>query len=118
MIQSIRIAVLLGFAVAFVGGCERDAATGEDAGRQAGPEATAAAGAPPAPEPNPSHVRRFRKSAFAGDGRETGTQTFIDEELQRAMGRSSRAVSLVMTGCRVRQTGSRRGLPRRGYAWA
>ena len=50
MIQSIRIAVLLWFAVAFVGGCERDAATGEDAGREVGSAATAAAGAPPAPE--------------------------------------------------------------------
>ena len=70
------------------------------------------------PEPEPSHMRRFRKSALAGYGRKAGAQTFVDEELQRGAGKSPRAVSLVAVGLRTRQKGSRRGRPRRGYARA
>ncbi len=66
------------------------------------------------PETEPSHMCRFRESALAGDSCEAGAETFVDEELQRAAGRSSRAVFLVMAGLRARQKDSLRGRPRRG----
>lgn len=46
--------------------------------------------------------------------RETGAQTLVDQELQREADRSSMAASPVMVGSRARQTGARRGRPRRG----
>ena len=70
------------------------------------------------PEPEPSHMRRFRESALSGYGRKAGAQTFVDEELQREARKSPKAVSLVTVGLRARQKGSRRGRPRRGYARA
>jgi len=68
----------------------------------------------PGPQPEPTHVRRFRKPPFSGDGHECGAKTFVDEKLHRLGGSSRKSTSLDMIGFRLRQKGPRRGRPRRG----
>ena len=68
----------------------------------------------PRPQPEPGHMRRFRIAPLAGKHRQGGAQALVDQELHRAGGSASKAVSPETTGSPERQKGAFRGRPRRG----
>ena len=68
----------------------------------------------PRPQPEPSYVRRLGIAPLSGKRRQGGAQAFVDQELHRAGGSASKAVSPETTGSRERQKGALRGRPRRG----
>jgi hypothetical protein len=72
---------------------------------------------PPIParsHPEPSDMRRFVKAPSPRDERKLGAQAFVYEEFHDARGKSRSSILSDDAGSSFRQSGVRRGRPRRG----